>query len=99
VTRLCIDCQTSAPDSPVVSEQPAERHQPPVARLDAGGADPFVPDLAGALVRRLGLGGASVALDGALEDHQLVPFLDVGGGGGAAAIALLQGVDRATWRW
>src|SRR3546814_9271986 len=60
----------------------------------AGGPDPLVPDLARALIGRLRLRGSSVSLDGAFEDHRLVPFLDVGGGGGAATIALLEGVHR-----
>src|SRR3546814_19994355 len=37
---------------------------------------------------------SSVSLDSAFEDHRLIPFLDVGGGGGTAAITLLQGVHR-----
>src|SRR3546814_3470078 len=37
---------------------------------------------------------SSVSLDSAFEDHRLIPFLDVGGGGGTAAITLLKGVHR-----
>src|SRR3546814_3139605 len=66
--------------------QTAERHQSPVAGLRTGGPDPLVPDLAGALIGRLRLRGSSVSLDSAFEDHRLIPFLDVGGGGGTAAI-------------
>src|SRR3546814_11628070 len=47
----------------------AERHQPPVAGLDAGRADPLVPELPGALKRRFGLGGSSITLDGTPEDQ------------------------------
>src|SRR3546814_11765308 len=74
--------------------QTAERHQSPVAGLRTGGPDPLVPDLAGALIGRLRLRGSSVSLDSAFEDHRLIPFLDVGGGGGTAAITLLKGVHR-----
>ena len=75
--------------------QRAERHPPPVARLHPGGADALVPQLAGPLERRLGFGGLPIALDAALEDHRLVLlFVDVGGGGRAAAIALAKRVKR-----
>src|SRR3546814_11455569 len=37
---------------------------------------------------------SSVSLDSAFEDHRLITFLDVGGGGGTAAITLLKGVHR-----
>src|SRR3546814_1500620 len=53
-------------------EERAECHKTPVSRLDAGRADAVVPDLAGALVGRLGLGCFAVVGGGSFE-HQRSP--------------------------
>jgi len=51
-------------------EKLAQRHEAPVPRLDAGGADALIPGLGGALVGRLGLGRAAVADGGAPKGRQ-----------------------------
>ena len=53
--------------------QRAEEGEPPVLRLDARRADALVPDLAGPLVGRLGLGRLAVAHGGSSE-HGLFPL-------------------------
>src|SRR3546814_17975907 len=55
-----------------------ECHQPPVACLHPCLPDPLVPELAGALVRRLRPRRAPVALHASLEEHSsYLPFLAV----------------------
>ena len=81
----------------------AEEGEPPVLRLDAGRADALVPDLAGALIGRLGFGRLAVA-DHRPSKHGLfsLPEIDRGpahgaiagphrvvGGGGATADGLI----------
>src|SRR3546814_11478478 len=70
-----------------------ERGKSPVTRLGPRRSDAVVPDLACALIRCLGNGGTSIALDAALEEHgSVVPFLDVWCGRTTAGVTML---DRA----
>ncbi len=56
-------------------EEHAEEGEPPVFRLHAGRAAPVVPNLAGALIRRLRLGGCAVA-HGRPFEHASIPRKD-----------------------
>ena len=69
--------------------QHAEEGEPPVLRLDAGGADALVPDLAGSLVGRLGFGRRAVA-DGRSPEHGLFSFGEIDA---AAAAGMIAGAD------
>src|SRR5690606_14078055 len=75
-------------------QQAAQGHQPPILRLYPRRANSLVPQLACALIGRLGLRRTAVALHRASKSHRSVPFLDVWDGGGSAAVAALDGVDR-----
>src|SRR5271157_3421252 len=53
--------------------QRAKESEPPVFRLHTGGTDPLVPDLAGALIGRLRLGGSAVT-DVGPSEHGSLPL-------------------------
>src|ERR1700728_4588211 len=72
-TRAAAGMPARAAPEPAAHHERPEEGKPPVPRLDPGGSDPLVPDLAGPLIGRLRPGCLAVT-DCWPPKHGLFPF-------------------------